>query len=723
MKLRACLNATTWAMLVAIARTNGWAVKSATSKAALVDLLAARLPPRVKDAAFLAALDDDDRAALHALANALQPVALHDFDRVYGPIRATARSREADPRRLARHPISTAERILYAGLVYGAPDAQTGRPCIVVPSEWRERFASLAPTPARDAPGAIAAPLDVSLALAVFLAALQSAPPRLAHGRWLPPRFVGYLARLFHLPTEDRPRERAAPYLAFLRYAAETLGLLTVLDERLLPAPAAPAWLARPAAERVADLWQRCILDPASAERWTTFHLPAYRLRQPGAFLRRVVERVGAVTLADEAGDEGRLAWHTLDDLTPAARLDDLLPFWELEEQPDLGRDLAWQILAAPLAWLGVVNVAEAPGAAWRLTARGDWLLGRGEPPPSVSAEPLRLADDGALYLPPAADLPALLSLAEWAELVSAPAPDAPDADGPRPRGAQTPLPHFELTPASVARPIARGARIEDLFTLLTRHAAPLAPPDLQERLHRWAAARAPYTIRPAWLLTAPTGDHLDRALRRRSVRRHIRRRLDLTTAEVSPADAAALANTLRQRGLPVTAAAPPADRAALATPPLPSGDALWSLTAFYVHTYVARRLGGVAPPAVVEDTLAARLGPLEIGQAQLAAERLAAQLERALAALDPFSQPLPQERLLARLSSAIQSSETLSMTYWTANRPLPVTRRVQPRRIEWRGDTAYLVAYCHRRLAELTFRLDRIVELDEALTSSPSRS
>lgn len=729
MELRACLNATTWAMLLAIARTHGLRVPSATTKAALVDLLAARLPVLVNDDAFLAGLDPDIRPALHALATALQPVARHDFDRAYGPIRAATRTREGDPRLLSRHPVSTAERVLYAGLAYLVPEAPTGRPCVVVPAQWRAPFAALAPLAPPAPPAAAPVPLDLSLALALYLAALQSAPPRLVHGRWLPPRYVHFLASLLHIPAPERPRERVIPYLAFLRYAADTLGLVTVIGEHLLPSLAAPAWLARPLPDRAADLWRQCLRDPQSPDHWTAFHLPGHRLRHPIAFLHRLLDRLASVTLADAAptapGDAHPLAWRPLENLAPATRLDDLLPFWELEDHPDLGRDLAWRLLSGPLTWLGVVHVAETPEPAWRLTPLGVWLLGRGEPPPTVPHASLRLLDDGSLHPPATPDLPVLLALAQWAALVPTPALEGPAAGAAIPSGAQTPLPHFQLTPASVIRPIAQGARLEDLFTLLSRHASPPPTPDLQQRLATWASARAPYTLRPAWLLTAPTDAHLDSLLRRRSLRGHLRRRLDLTTAEVAPGGLSAIVEALRRLGLSVTLPTPtPPDFAATPEGVAPSpalspvqaqstpADALWLLTALHVHTYVARRLGLVAPPAAVADTLAARLDPFAQGQAQFAAEQLAVHLEHALAALDPFSHPLPQERLLERLTQAIQSGATLRMTYWTANRPLPVTRRVQPRRLEWRGDTAYLIAYCYRRLAELTFRLDRIVEL-----------
>ncbi len=51
-------------------------------------------------------------------------------------------------------------------------------------------------------------------------------------------------------------------------------------------------------------------------------------------------------------------------------------------------------------------------------------------------------------------------------------------------------------------------------------------------------------------------------------------------------------------------------------------------------------------------------------------------------------------------------------MTYWTAGRGERTTRTVDPYRIEWRGDVAYLIGYCHARMDERVFRVDRIEQL-----------
>jgi predicted DNA-binding transcriptional regulator YafY len=38
--------------------------------------------------------------------------------------------------------------------------------------------------------------------------------------------------------------------------------------------------------------------------------------------------------------------------------------------------------------------------------------------------------------------------------------------------------------------------------------------------------------------------------------------------------------------------------------------------------------------------------------------------------------------------------------------------RHVDPLRLEWRGDVAYLIAYCHLRQAQRVFRVERIESL-----------
>lgn len=79
-----------------------------------------------------------------------------------------------------------------------------------------------------------------------------------------------------------------------------------------------------------------------------------------------------------------------------------------------------------------------------------------------------------------------------------------------------------------------------------------------------------------------------------------------------------------------------------------------------------------------------------------------------------PEQAGLPLELLNARLQQAIQREETVDVFYTATGRHAPEYRRVSPLLLEQRGDRSYLIAYCHLRRAERTFRLDRLKLADE---------
>jgi predicted DNA-binding transcriptional regulator YafY len=70
---------------------------------------------------------------------------------------------------------------------------------------------------------------------------------------------------------------------------------------------------------------------------------------------------------------------------------------------------------------------------------------------------------------------------------------------------------------------------------------------------------------------------------------------------------------------------------------------------------------------------------------------------------------PGPVGPLLESLEAAIRERATVEIEYYTAGRAHRTTRRVDPLRLEWHGDVAYLIAYCHLRGDERVFRVDRI--------------
>ncbi len=74
---------------------------------------------------------------------------------------------------------------------------------------------------------------------------------------------------------------------------------------------------------------------------------------------------------------------------------------------------------------------------------------------------------------------------------------------------------------------------------------------------------------------------------------------------------------------------------------------------------------------------------------------------------------PAPPEELLEKLTIAIQKQATVDVFYQSAGQLQPEYRRLSPLVVEQRGPRHYLIAYCHLRHENRTFRLDRLQLLD----------
>ena len=74
---------------------------------------------------------------------------------------------------------------------------------------------------------------------------------------------------------------------------------------------------------------------------------------------------------------------------------------------------------------------------------------------------------------------------------------------------------------------------------------------------------------------------------------------------------------------------------------------------------------------------------------------------------------PSPTAPLLPELERAMAQGATIEIDYHTAGRGHLLSRRVDPLRLEWRGGVPYLVAFCHLRQENRTFRVDRIERIE----------
>lgn len=64
-------------------------------------------------------------------------------------------------------------------------------------------------------------------------------------------------------------------------------------------------------------------------------------------------------------------------------------------------------------------------------------------------------------------------------------------------------------------------------------------------------------------------------------------------------------------------------------------------------------------------------------------------------------------------MHEAIRQEATLDVMYRASGRHTSEPRRITPLLIEPRGSRIYLMAYCHTRRANRTFRMDRLQLID----------
>jgi len=123
----------------------------------------------------------------------------------------------------------------------------------------------------------------------------------------------------------------------------------------------------------------------------------------------------------------------------------------------------------------------------------------------------------------------------------------------------------------------------------------------------------------------------------------------------------------------------------------------------------------GLGCSAELVEKLAAMLPAGLLQAARRRAER-ALNARRAPPPYGPPAEPgsVPPGRIAA-LQRAADQEDTLTVWYWPAGAARAEQRRITPLLIEQRGLGVYLQAYCHRRHANRTFRLDRLL-LEEEL-------
>lgn len=165
------------------------------------------------------------------------------------------------------------------------------------------------------------------------------------------------------------------------------------------------------------------------------------------------------------------------------------------EHWDDIEGSLISQVVAGPLHWLGCVDLGRGRGESeqmFRLTSTGHALLLGQEVGADDTPSPLEVAEDGRVCWPPDGNLYHRFQVERFADWQA-------ERDGAL----------YRITPASLARAMAQGVKVETLLAFLERAADGRVPASLRGRVQTWAMRQGRATLRRAMLLETDSSEVL----------------------------------------------------------------------------------------------------------------------------------------------------------------------------------------------------------------------
>ena len=517
--------------------------------------------------------------------------------------------------------------------------------------------------------------------------------------RFLSPKAISILNPYLRAPDEIRnarrhdrggkhgTTERETERIRFIHYLCEAAHLVALTGHFLKPTPRAARWLTLSTIERTRHLFEAGFLTPSRHidDLWRAYRLPGWQYGSPHTAVAPLLDLLRAIPL------DHTTRLNTISKMIVLPILDGLPKIEPGAMLADLLRDLAW---------LGVVHFARS---TLRLTDLGAHLLDRADAPPlppEPTAQPLRITSKLELIAPAPSDLSMLYELADYAELVRV-----------------KPCRVYRLDQARVQRAYERGATFASLVRFLENATGDALPQRAVGVLQQWADEQNRVALRCVTLLETRDGSTMETLARVRGIRACFRRTLSPRSVTVTEARVPTLIRQLKRYGF-----APRVEFSFDDHPPSTPFD-----HATLAHLYVAASLGHRLPefipatyrvPYAVLAELEKQLSEHDrTVAAQLIEDCRAAQdrTDRRPPAAEGEQPPLPTESsraILTAIREAIEQSVPIGITYYAVSHDETTTRIVEPFRIEWRGNTPYLVAYCQLRQDERVFRVDRILTI-----------
>ena len=553
-----------------------------------------------------------------------------------------------------------------------------------------------------------------------FLGWLKNNSIRPRGKRWLPPKALAQLnSQLFlhdtiRLPASTNTggrigtRELDTHHIRFLHYLCEAAHLVARTGLYLKPTLRVKAWLATDPFDQLYQLFTAAYHDHPSRPQddlWRTYRLPGWSLASPtGAFLQPLFQLLRAAPSGEQI------------------KLSSLLKLIPLPEDGDeLPSDIVRGLLSS-LQIFGAIHWHST--TTFSITTLGLAIIHYQSLalPLSLSqaAQAPTLQIDQQRYPLVLTDAATLYELAEYADLA-----------------AVKPARRYRLSRERVQHAMRHSRSLDAILRFLENIIGDALPTLLVQRLHDWAAALDRVAVRRVTLLEVKDPTTLTDLTRSQRVRESIQRTLSSRAVVLRESRLPALLRQLDRRGLTPRTNLPTSVIASVA-------GAKQSPTRTFENPVVAQlyfaallnqHLADCLPaPYRVDYSLVLELERQLPPADQILARQLVTDAidllhpARPSLALDetwPLTSSTDvrrQSSIVAALEQAVAAATPLALTYYSPVYDQTTSRSVEPLRLEWHGETPYLIAWCHLRQDERTFRVDRIAEL-ALLDTTPVRS
>jgi hypothetical protein len=278
----------------------------------------------------------------------------------------------------------------------------------------------------------------------------------------------------------------------------------------------------------------------------------------------------------------------------------------------------------------------------------------------------------------------------------------------------------LRMSPLSFGAARVRDRSHDQLCRLLSAATGQGLSPARRLTLREWRRRADAYRLCGPVLITSHP-DHLAALYAPRRLRRYLLEQFSPRCAIIDPTGRRPLARWLARRGYPLALPANEATQAGL-----PDAASLW------LGLRVLLGLQRYAPlplrPAYDQLTqLEAVLNESTQAALEAQAHYILNNIDQAIAGRDAFqpSTTPPDPDTVVRLRLAIADEVPLTIHYQPPGDHAPTVHLVEPLRLEWHDDLAYLHAYSYRAEANRVFRLDRVISCSapngQTISTAPS--